>query len=192
MRSACIIPARGGSTRIPKKNIRHFLGKPMLEYPIETAKVSGLFGTDIWVSTEDVDIARVAFANQVKVHPRSAVMAENGVGTQEVIRNAILEIWPGGGMHQRPELICCIYPCTPTLWPSDLKAAHEALVADQSTVYVMVEGMIYFGRTEAFLNDEPLEGEAVGELEECYRWLDINTLADWDEAERIFRRMLSQ
>ena len=59
MRNLCIIPARGGSKRIPRKNVKLFLGKPMLAYSIETATKSGLFN-EIMVSTDDEEIAEVA------------------------------------------------------------------------------------------------------------------------------------
>ncbi len=57
--SCCIIPARGGSKRIPKKNIKHFLGKPIIAYSIEAALHSGLF-SDVIVSTDDLEIAEIA------------------------------------------------------------------------------------------------------------------------------------
>ena len=59
MKNLCIIPARGGSKRIPRKNVKSFLGKPMLAYSIETAKQTGLFD-EIMVSTDDNEIAEVA------------------------------------------------------------------------------------------------------------------------------------
>ena len=59
MKNLCIIPARGGSKRIPRKNVKPFLGKPMLAYSIEAAKESGLFD-EIMVSTDDEEIANIA------------------------------------------------------------------------------------------------------------------------------------
>ena len=59
MTNICVIPARGGSRRIPKKNIKFFHGKPIIAYSIETAKASGLFA-EIYVSTDDLEIANIA------------------------------------------------------------------------------------------------------------------------------------
>lgn len=183
MNAVAIIPARGGSQRIPRKNIKPFLGMPIIGYSIAAANVSGLFD-EVWVSTDDADIMREAFRLGAKVHPRAREMAEDGVGTQEVVRNALLELYP----DRKPELTCCIYACAPTLWPSDLRAARRALDEKHSRQYVMVEGMFYFGRTEAFLNDVSLDGEGTATMDDCARWIDINTPSDWAEAELLYRR----
>jgi pseudaminic acid cytidylyltransferase len=183
--AVAIIPARGGSRRIPRKNIRDFLGKPMLAYPINAARSSGVI-EQVYVSTEDAEIARVAKKFGAQVHERSKEMAENGVGTQEVVRNAILELWPS---EPRPEYVVCIYPCAPTLLPSDLRTAYEALKERDTRQYVQVEGMFYFGRTKAFVDDLTLEAPHTAEMEDSYRWIDINVEADWLEAKSIYKRM---
>ena len=108
MSAIAIIPARGGSRRIPRKNIRPFFGTPMIGYSILAARDSGLFH-EIYVSTEDSEIARVAWQLRAKLHPRSPDLSEDAVGTQEVMRNALLELYPGEGT--RPDFACCIYPC---------------------------------------------------------------------------------
>lgn len=182
MSAVALIPARGGSRRIPKKNIKPFLGMPIIGYSIACALTSGLFD-EVWVSTEDLDIMRTAFRMGAKVHPRAHDLAEDGVGTQEVVRNALLELYP----QAKPDLTCCIYACAPTLWPSDLRAAKKALDEKQSRQYVMVEGMFYFGRTEAFMNDVSLDGALV--WNDCARWIDINTPSDWTEAERLYKSL---
>lgn len=182
MSAVAIIPARGGSQRIQKKNIKPFLGIPIVGYSIGCAIASGLFD-EVWVSTDDADIARTVFRLGAKIHPRAKDLSEDGVGTQEVVRNALLEIYP----NAKPDLTCCIYACAPTLWPSDLRAAKNALNEKPSRHYVMVEGMFYFGRTEAFLNDVSLDGAAT--LDDCARWIDINVDADWHEAERLYKSL---
>lgn len=180
-----IIPARGGSRRIPRKNIRDFLGKPILGYPMVAARMSGLF-VDVWVSTEDVEIARQAMLLGAKLHPRQKEFAEDAVGTQEVIRNAILELYPAAAT--RPAYTCGIYPCAPMLHPGDLQTAYEYLRRGQQ--YAYAEGIFYFGRTEAFLNDVSLE---VGqEFELGPRGIDINVESDWLEAERLYKAMLAR
>jgi pseudaminic acid cytidylyltransferase len=71
-KTVCLIPARGGSKRILGKNIKPFLGKPIITYPIETAKASGIFD-DIIVYTDDTKIGQVALNNQVIVMQRDSV-----------------------------------------------------------------------------------------------------------------------
>lgn len=181
--NVAIIPARGGSTRIPRKNIRDFLGRPMLHYAIEAARTSGIF-EQIWVSTEDPQIARLAWELGARVHPRSAYLADDHIGTQDVMKNALEELWSTA--HLRPERACCIYPCVPTLWPSDLQAARDMLTQERQ--YVIVPGMFYYGWTRAFLEDFPLDHPQVAEFEPNERWIDINTLEDWEKAEQIYRR----
>ena len=66
MKNLAIIPARGGSKRIPRKNVKPFLGKPMLAYSIEAAIATGLFD-EVMVSTDDVEIAEVARQYGAKV-----------------------------------------------------------------------------------------------------------------------------
>ena len=66
MKSICLIPARGGSKRIPKKNIKIFHGKPLIAWSIEVAKSSGLF-EDIYISTDDEEIAIIAEKHGAKI-----------------------------------------------------------------------------------------------------------------------------
>ncbi len=106
----CIIPARGGSKRIPRKNIKDFCGKPMLARAIETAKASQLF-EQIIVSTDDSEIADIGQKNGAKVIQRPTELADDYATTVAVIRHAI---------HNLPQdsQICCLYPCTPLLQPN--------------------------------------------------------------------------
>jgi pseudaminic acid cytidylyltransferase len=81
-----VIPARGGSVRIPRKNIREFHGKPIMAYSILAAERSRLFD-HIFVSTDSVDVARVAERYGASVIARPAALGADDVGTQEVIRH---------------------------------------------------------------------------------------------------------
>lgn len=112
----CVIPARGGSKRIPRKNIRPFAGKPMLAYAINAAHASGLFDT-VLVSSEDQEILLLAerFGAVPLIRPQE--LADDYAGTVPVIAHAIEACRGGGGA---PELACCIYPAVPLLKTGDL------------------------------------------------------------------------
>jgi pseudaminic acid cytidylyltransferase len=117
----CIIPARGGSKRIPRKNIKEFCGKPMIGYAIETAKNSGLF-EHIVVSTDDDEIATVArnFGAEVPFK-RDKELADDHTPTVPVIASAIEEC---DSLNWKADFVCCIYPCVPLL---KVKHLHDGL-----------------------------------------------------------------
>jgi pseudaminic acid cytidylyltransferase len=119
-----IIPARGGSKRIPRKNIKPFAGRPMIEYAIAAAYESGLFG-QIVVSTDDDEIAAVATAAGAQVpFRRPAALADDHSPTLPVIADAIEHCALLGWVA---EAVCCIYPAVPMLRAADLVAAWELL-----------------------------------------------------------------
>ena len=120
-----VIPARGGSKRIPRKNIRPFLGKPIIAWPIEAARDSGLFD-HIIVSTDDEEIASVARQWGAEVpFLRPAALADDHTGTMPVVAHAVrwaLEHnWPA-------DPVCCIYATAPFVTPDDLRKGHELLL----------------------------------------------------------------
>ena len=84
MKNICIIPARGGSKRIPKKNIKNFCGKPLIAYSIEVALKSGLF-EKVLVSTDSDEIAEVAKGYGAEVQTRPKELADDYTGTFDVI-----------------------------------------------------------------------------------------------------------
>lgn len=89
MKNLCIIPARGGSKRIPRKNVKPFLGKPMLSYPIEVALETGLFD-EVMVSTDDEEIAKIAKQYGAKVpFMRSAETASDFATLADVLREVL-------------------------------------------------------------------------------------------------------
>ena len=119
-----VIPARGGSKRVPRKNIRAFLGRPMIGYAIEVARRSGLF-EHIVVSTDDVEVAEVAKAEGAEVpFLRPAALADDFTPTVPVIAHAIRA---GAELGWRIELACCIYPAVPLLQPRALAEALSLL-----------------------------------------------------------------
>jgi pseudaminic acid cytidylyltransferase len=118
-----IMPARGGSKRIPRKNIRDFEGRPMLAWPLAAALESGLFDR-IVVSTDDEEVAAVARATGAETpFFRPAELADDHTGVLAVMRHAITAL--GAGI----DYACLIYPTAPLLRAADLRAGYEALAA---------------------------------------------------------------
>jgi pseudaminic acid cytidylyltransferase len=120
----CVIPARGGSKRIPRKNIRIFCGKPMIAWAIDCALQSRLFEKVI-VSTDDANIAEVARAAGAETpFLRPAALADDLTPTVPVIAHAVEACEK---MGWNIEYACCIYPCVPFLVTSDLEDALELM-----------------------------------------------------------------
>lgn len=121
-----VIPARGGSKRIARKNVRPFAGKPIIAYSIEAARASALFDRVI-VSTDDDEIARVARdcgAETPFVRPRE--LSDDHTGTNAVVRHAISWFGEHGAL---PQHVCCIYATAPFVQPRYLCEGFERLVA---------------------------------------------------------------
>ncbi len=119
-----IIPARGGSKRIPHKNIKEFCGKPMIAWSIEAAKVSELFD-HIIVSTDDHEIAEVAKQWGAAVpFRRPTELSNDYAGTTEVIAHATQWALDQG---LDLEAVCCIYATAPFIQKTDLKRGLESL-----------------------------------------------------------------
>lgn len=187
--SVCIIPARGGSQRIPGKNTRDFRGVPMIHRAIETARKTMLFTRhEIWVSTDSLEVADIAKDGGALVIMRPRELALNQVGTQEVMRHAAKIL----GLH-RPDSACCLYPCSPLLNPADLLLGHDLLTpAHTYTMSVGTDplcdaGNFYWGWAGSFMADVPLIGpDTVMVPIDKDRVCDINTPEDWLRAETLF------
>jgi pseudaminic acid cytidylyltransferase len=124
-----IIPARGGSNRIPRKNLREFCGKPIISYSIEAARQSNCFD-HIIVSTDDAEIATVARDWGAETpFSRPSELANNFAGTIPVIKHAI-EWFTENGMQ--PELACCIYATAPFITSQDLRRGLDTLLSTKS------------------------------------------------------------
>jgi N-acylneuraminate cytidylyltransferase len=131
MSNICIIPARGGSKRIPRKNIRDFLGKPIIAYSIEAAINSGLF-EEIMVSTDDNEIAEIAKQYGAKVpFMRSSENANDFATTADVLVEVINEYLRNS---KEFEHICCIYPTAPFVTPKRLLEGFEILLNGAESV----------------------------------------------------------
>jgi pseudaminic acid cytidylyltransferase len=130
----CIIPARGGSKRIPRKNIREFCGKPMIARPIEAALSSKLF-THVIVSTDDLEIAEISKAHGAEVpFSRPLSLSDDHVGTTPVIAHATQWVLDNIG---KPEALCTVYPTSPFLTRDDIVRGYEILRGDPTADFVI-------------------------------------------------------
>lgn len=117
-----VITARGGSKRIPRKNIKEFMGKPMLAYAIEATVNSKVFD-EVMVSTDDVEIAEIAKQFGAKVpFMRSEKTANDFATTANVLDEVISEYKKRGKTFDE---LCCIYPCVPFLTADVINNAYE-------------------------------------------------------------------
>jgi N-acylneuraminate cytidylyltransferase len=127
-KNLCIIPARGGSKRIPRKNIKDFLGKPIIAYSIEAALKSELFD-EVMVSTDDEEIAEVAKKYGAKVpFMRSKENADDYATTVDVLIEVVNNYKQSG---KEFDYCCCIYPTAPLVKIEKLKSGFEKLKADE-------------------------------------------------------------
>lgn len=163
-----VIPARGGSKRIPRKNIRPMLGKPLFQYSVELALNAGIF-EEVIVSTDDDEIARRAEDLGVTVHRRSPISDEQ----------VLQEVWD---MFQKP--ICCLLPNPITRMQDVIEASllpgdvWSVVRANNDPPIFQDAGQFYFIRGGA---------EARKVLFEVTDAVDINTPEDWALAESKLR-----
>lgn len=128
-----IITARGGSKRIPKKNIKDFFGKPMLAYAINAAQQAGIFDT-IMVSTESEEIAEIAKKYGAEIpFFRSEKNASDTASTFDVLEEVLFCYKEQNIFY---DTICCIYPCVPFLTGEILKDAYSFLNTYNSVIPV--------------------------------------------------------
>jgi N-acylneuraminate cytidylyltransferase len=119
-----VIPARGGSKRIPRKNIRPFCGKPVIAWSIDAARRSGCFAR-IVVSTDDQEIAAVARSLGAEVpFMRPAPLADDHADTVSVVRHAVSALQQAGAS---PRNVCCVYATAPFVEPADLELGLRLL-----------------------------------------------------------------
>lgn len=124
-----IIPARGGSKRIPRKNIKPFCGKPMIAWSIEAALESGCFDRVV-VSTDDAEIAEVARQQGAEVpFMRPAEFSDDHTGTIPVIRHAIETMNSQGRLVEQA---CCLYATAPFIRAEDLRQGLDILQASDA------------------------------------------------------------
>ena len=119
-----IITARGGSKRIPRKNVKEFCGKPMLQYSIEAALSSGIFD-EVMVSTDDEEIAQVAKAAGAKVPFMRSEKTSNDFATTADVLMEVIEEYKKLG--QEFAYTCCIYPTAPFITAEKLQKAFSII-----------------------------------------------------------------
>jgi N-acylneuraminate cytidylyltransferase len=185
-----VIPARGGSTRIPGKNKKLFFGKPIIAYSIETAQKAGLFA-HIIVSTDDEEIASIATAYGAEVHWREERFCRNEVGTQDVFAHVLADVGYVG------PYACCIYPTAPLMNATDLNFGYLAVKQDEHLFAFSVgteplhdAGQFYWGKTKSIIAGVPLIGTYTALVPIPWgRVCDINTMDDWKLAEEKYRSL---
>ena len=124
MTATAIIPARGGSKRIQRKNIRQFHGRPMIAWTIDTAINSGLF-SNVIVSTDDAEIAAIAQEHGAQVpFLRPAAFSNDYATTQDVMRHAVT--WLAKNQIES-DFVCCLYATAPFLQAEDVVKGLRAL-----------------------------------------------------------------
>lgn len=157
MSAIAIITARGGSKRIPGKNKKEFLGKPIMCYSIEAALESGLF-EEIMVSTDDEEIAQIAREAGASVpFMRSSATANDYATTDDVLLEVLAEYEKRGRTF---EYMACIYPTAPFVTGEKLRAALQLLMKENAAGVMPVVQFSF----------PPQRGMAVrdGRLEYCY------------------------
>lgn len=130
MKNIAIIPARSGSKRIPHKNIKDFLGKPIISYAIDVAIKSNLFDT-IMVSTDSEEIGDIAkkYCAEVPFY-RSSINSSDNATTTDVILE-VIDSYNKNNINF--DYFCCIYPCTPMLLPDDIINSMRVLIENKCT-----------------------------------------------------------
>lgn len=220
----CVIPARGGSKRIPKKNIKFFCGKPIIVWSIELAIASKCFDKII-VSTDDKEIADLAKSYGVDVpFMRPKALSDDYTETVPVIAHAVK--WQIEH-HQKPFYVCCIYASAPFIKLSELKHGLKILKSSGSDYVFPVTnyaypiqrsfrikknkrlemfypehyksrsqdleeafhdtGQFYWGLADTWLENKQIVSENATLIPiPRTRALDIDTIEDWQIAEKMF------
>lgn len=131
-KSIAVIPARGGSKRIPRKNIKSFAGRPIISYSINSLIASNLFD-EVHVSTDDEEIADVARAFGATVpFLRPSHLAGDRILTVPVIANHVQKL------NLSPDsVVCCMYATAPLVYSSDLVRAYQQLTSEGFDEYVL-------------------------------------------------------
>lgn len=129
MKTIAIITARGGSKRIPKKNIKEFCGKPIITYSIEAALKAGCFDT-VMVSTDSEEIAEIAKSYGAEVPFLRSEATSNDFATTADVLNEVIEQYSSKG--EQFDLMCCIYPTAPFVTAEKLNKAINTLVENNA------------------------------------------------------------
>jgi len=197
-----VIPARGGSKRIPRKNIKLFNGKPMIAWSIEAALHSQMFD-QVLVSTDDAEIAEVAKQYGAAVpFIRPATLADDHTGTSAVVRHAIdwvtQQQWHAecGSL----DIVACIYATAPLLSAAILRQAMTLWAQQPELDYIFSGCRFSFPIQRALYRDEagavsPVQPEAIGkrsqDLTETFHdagQFYLGRAQSWSEARPVFSK----
>lgn len=140
MKTLAMITARGGSKRIPRKNIKEFNGKPIIAYSIEAALGSGVFD-EVMVSTDDEEIAEIARNYGAKVPFLRSEKTSNDYATTTDVIEEVLETYRERG--EEYDIFCCIYPTAPFITSKRLKDAVEELAKSDADSLIPVVRFSY-------------------------------------------------
>ena len=153
MKILAMITARGGSKRIPRKNIKEFCSKPIIAYSIEAAIGSGVFD-EVMISTEDEEIADISKQYGAKIpFYRSDETASDYASTADVIME-VLDEYEKRGMHF--DIACCIYPTAPFITSGRLKDAVETLASSDADTLIPVVAFSYPPQRALVIEDDRL------------------------------------
>lgn len=193
MGNIAIIQARGGSKRLPRKNVLPFRGRPIVAYTVEAAGRSGLFEVVV-VSTEDEEIQAAVQGLECEIHRRPPKLASDTARVVDVLREVLDEQGRGG---REFDFLCCLYPTAPMRDAQDIKTAYTVLVEQQMDYCIGVvvhreggkrivvdNGSMYWVRVGAFLAAGELVGpKAAGYVMPRWRSVDIDEREDLNLAE---------
>ena len=186
-----IIPARGGSVRIPRKNVRSFHGKPIIAYSIETAKASRLFDSII-VSTDDNEISEIAQQYGADVMIRGPEWCVDSVGPLDVARHCL-------DLMTNVDLVCVIYATAPLMGVADLMRGYREVIIPGVAYSVSVGWEPLHDAAQFFWCQPWALRERVPDFAEfstmvpisAARDCDINVEADWIRAEAMYSELRS-
>ncbi len=191
MRAIAVIPARGGSKRLPGKNIRAFHGRPIIEYSICAAFYSGVFD-HVVVSTDSETIRDIARGLGANVDHRPSHLAGDDATVIEVL-SAFCADPRASGL----DLVACVYATAPLIQPSDLWQGWAKMRVQPDLDYCLAvdpdgrdAGQWCFGRREAWALQKlrPLGRRTYRYELPAERAVDINTAADWRRAAALFEK----
>ena len=138
-KNLAIIPARGGSKRIPKKNIKNFLGKPIISYPIETALESCLFN-EVMVSTDSKEIAEISEKYGAKIPFYRSIESSDDIAPLNQVVNEVIAEYKKIGKEF--DFVCMILPTSPLITNENLKKAFDLL---KNSNFDSVRPIVRFG-----------------------------------------------
>lgn len=186
-----IIPARGGSVRIPRKNVRSFHGAPIITYSIAAAKTSGLFDRII-VTTDDEEIRTIAHQWGAEAVDRPKHLIEPDPGTQMVAADLL---WTLEKANQKPTHACVIYATAPLMRQQDLLKGYievakgRAFAFSVGTEPLADAGQFYWGWSDQFIQHTALYDVTSAMIPiPAGHVCDINVPEDWDRAEKMYTR----